>query len=384
MAVYSASWRLLFLIGTFVLLGALPSRAQVEATPSIDLTDLSAKSELIKERFPDGSIKIERRVIQDSEGNYVHDGAWKQFDRRGTTIAEGQYRNDKRHGTWNRWYRAGDASLFGQVPYNEFSGPFISQANFRNGKLNGKWTIFDAKQRKISEITFVDNQRNGKATWWFANGRRFQQITYRDGVIDGELLQWNNTPKLVKRDTYREGRRIAPKVEYFTGSQKKSEGVYLHAKIVVKTPDDWWNAKFAAYTREGKDEKHGPWTTWHANGQKKQQGEYKNNLPVGNGVWWYENGQKRLQGSFKKGKKDGRWVWWYENGQKRSQGEYTNGHPVGRWAWWKVDGKVAQSANFSASEGDIVTTPRRQPSSSRKAAQLPRIAPAQPRNRFKR
>src|SRR5215469_2449125 len=102
--------------------------------------------EVIRERFPNGSIRIEREVTQDADGNYVNHGSWKMFDERGTILAEGHYRNGERDGTWNRWYRVKEAELFTKVPYSQFTGPFVSQASFRNGKLHGKWAIYDSKQ----------------------------------------------------------------------------------------------------------------------------------------------------------------------------------------------------------------------------------------------
>ena len=37
------------------------------------------------------------------------------------------------------------------------------------------------------------------------------------------------------------------------------------------------------------------------NGNKKEEGNYKNGKEVGNCTWWYENGQKCSEGTFKDG-----------------------------------------------------------------------------------
>ena len=42
---------------------------------------------------------------------------------------------------------------------------------------------------------------------------------------------------------------------------------------------------------------------------------------------WYENGQKYEEGEFKNGKREGRWMRWYENGQKKER-ELRNGKIV--------------------------------------------------------
>ncbi len=332
----------------------------------------SMELETIKERFPNGSIKIERQVKQDSAGNYVNHGAWKMFDARGNVVAQGMYDNGERTGEWVRWYySATEAAPLGKMPYQQFPGPFISQATFKRDQLDGAWTVYDAKMRKISQWTFVDGRRHGKSTWWFANGHKMREITFRDGEIDGDFVEWtpNNTVQI--KDKYVEGRKLALKTAYHTGTVKKSEGMYLMARQVEQTPDDWWNFKQMTTTQTGKDEKHGVWTSWHTNGQRQLSGEYDHDVQVGTFVWWHANGQKALEGHFDHGKQDGSWTWWYASGQKSIRGEYNHGNPTGRWTWWKEDGKVAQSADLSTSEGVVIDMPN--------IPRLPEAAPTAPR-----
>jgi antitoxin component YwqK of YwqJK toxin-antitoxin module len=122
-------------------------------------------------------------------------------------------------------------------------------------------------------------------------------------------------------------------------------------------PDDWWNCKLQTTTKQGKDEKHGPWASWYANNQRQQVGTYEHDVQIGVFTWWHNNGQKALEGRFDFGKQDGVWTWWYPNGQKSIHGEYARGNPIGRWTWWKEDGKVAQSADLSHTGGIVVETP---------------------------
>ncbi|MGI9429654.1 MAG: hypothetical protein ACR2NM_13415, partial [Bythopirellula sp.] len=46
-------------------------------------------SEVFVERFPEGSIKVEREVTLDPEGNYVNHGPWRMWSQAGKLIAEG-------------------------------------------------------------------------------------------------------------------------------------------------------------------------------------------------------------------------------------------------------------------------------------------------------
>ena len=213
------------------------------------------------------------------------------------------------------------------------------------------------------------------STWWHANGRKMREIEYRDGDIDGQLIEWGPEGAVLLKETYQAGRKLAEKTSNYPDGSKKSQGMYLFAKDVEKTPDDWWNCKLVTTTKTGKDEKHGPWTTWHSNGQRQLEGTYEHDLQVGLFTWWHANGQKALEGRFETGKQDGNWTWWYATGQKSIQGEYAKGNPTGRWTWWKEDGKVAQSGR------PVALRRRRDPATARPHAQHAAASPPAMRRR---
>ena len=335
-----------------------PGRQAFEFTGTDHDRD-TGEVEVIKERFPNGSIKIERSVTQDAHGNYINHGPWKTWDQSGRLVAQGDFDHGQRTGTWVRWYRTAiEAELLNTPPYEQFINPFISQAAFKAGRLHGAWTIYDSKMHKISQWHFVDGRRHGTSTWWHATGKKMREVTYRDGEIEGQLLVWNPDGALKTKETYQDGRKLAEKVTHHNGGQKKSAGTYLFAKEVEQTPDDWWNCKPAVNTKSGRDEKHGPATAWYANGQRQVEGAYEQDVPLGRFIWWHENGQKALEGSFDDGKQDGPWSWWYPSGQKSIEGYYVSGAPTGRWTWWKEDGKVAQSADLSSSNSIVIAPPQ--------------------------
>jgi antitoxin component YwqK of YwqJK toxin-antitoxin module len=143
--------------------------------------------------------------------------------------------------------------------------------------------------------------------------------------------------------------------------------MYLFAKIVVKSPDDWWNARLAIFTTIGKDEKHGIWNAWYPAGQPQMRGEYRNDVEVGQFVWWYPNGQKALEGIYDNGRQNGQWTWWHKNGQKATQGAYVQGEQSGRWVVWHEDGRVGQAAeHFPSGQNASKDFP---PSQDEKSAQ---------------
>lgn len=318
------------------------------------------QAEVIKERYPNGSIRIERQTTQDAAGNYINHGSWKMWDERGNLQVQGQYEYGNRTGVWVRWYRSvQEANILSKAPYSQYPGPFISQAEFKNDLLDGLWTIYDGKTRKISQWSFEKGKRNGPSTWWFANGKKMREANFVSGDMQGEYFEWAPDGALREKEHYEEGRKLSNKVSYYKdGKAKKSAGLYLFAKDVEHSPDDWWNCKLLTTVKTGKDEKHGPWTSWFPSGQMQLQGAYEHDLQVGKFTWWHSNGQRALEGSFDRGKQDGSWTWWHANGQKSIEGEYAHGNPSGRWTWWHEDGRVVQSADLSHSEGVVIETPR--------------------------
>jgi len=303
--------------------------------------------EVIRQRHDNRRVKLEREVVQDEDQNYINHGKWKMWDQQGNVLVEGRYKYNVREGVWTKIYRQRDAKLLSiAAPFDQGRLPLVSQANFRDGKLNGKWVIYDANKRKLSEWEFTDGRRHGRSTWWYAKGTKMREINYDDGSIDGEFNEWDRAGQQVTNDRYEDGRRLEKKTEYHRG-HKKSEGMILYPRYVLETADDWWNCTLATYTQEGEAEKHGTWISWYPNGQRKLEGHYKHDIPTGEFVWWHPNGQKSLQAAYQDGKKHGNWTWWHANGQKSIQGEYVNGDPSSKWLWWKDTGKVAQRADFS-------------------------------------
>ena len=65
--------------------------------------------EVVRERYPDGKVRIERQVTLNNEGNYVNHGAWKLFSASADVIAEGQYNFGQRVGMWTRWLGRNDS-----------------------------------------------------------------------------------------------------------------------------------------------------------------------------------------------------------------------------------------------------------------------------------
>ena len=317
------------------------------------VTDLAEEEgEKIRERYKDGSIKVERFVTLDDNSNYVNHGDYRMYDQDGKLIAEGKYLMGHRDGVWQRVYHTGEADLFQAYPYNEFQAPFISKAEFAAGSLHGSWSISDAQGRMISEIPLRDGLRHGRAIWNHPNGNLMYEATYRDGMLEGKMAEYSGSGLEIANHKFEAGRRIEREVEHFKGQTVKTEYEFLSKQQSLKTKDNWWEAKPAVYDTAGKRVKHGKFVEWHENGQKKAEGEYEDGNLAGQFASWYENGQRETRGQYQHGQAEGEWTWWHDNGMRRANGRYALGTPDGTWTSWTTEGKLANRQMYSDARGN--------------------------------
>lgn len=338
-----------------------------EATKAIDL-------EVIRERYPDRTVKIERHVVQDGNLNYVNHGPWTMWDPSGTVLAKGEYWQGKRHGEWKRYYIEGadghPQDLPGRDPerkdvsfdapeFKGFKKPFTSSATFVEDKVVGTWSIADADGKTVLSIDLDRNVPQGKAVWYFASGNKQREVDFKQGAVDGEWREWDAEGNQLRNDHYIEGRRQAEAVTKFDSGEKSSEGTYLYAKESIAVDFDWWtgNFKMQVAGAEGKPIKQGKWNYWYEDGGKRCEAEYVDDKPVARHSWWYRNGQKECEGEFIDGRSQGTWTYWHENGQKAAQGDYHNGIKVGKWIRWSLEGKVAESKDHPYQDAGLQPVP---------------------------
>ena len=304
--------------------------------------------EVIQERFPGGELKIRREVTQDAQDNYILHGEWKMWDVAGNLIGAGEYRNNHREGTWFRIHSDKESDLFKAMPYSEFTAPFRSEAIFKDGRLDGKWTITDGEGRVVSEAEYANGVLNGTSKWYYVSGSPMKEATYVNGLLEGLVRTYDADSTLIEEQKFEEGHKIAMKVERSKDGQKVWEAMYMHAQLVIDTEADWWSAKPATYKAVGEDVKHGLATGWHTNGQMRVQGVYDRDHPDGQFTWWYSNGQEEVAGGFKNGLKHGMWVWRHPNGQKAMMGESSAGTATGIWYKWQENGALIEKTDFSS------------------------------------
>lgn len=298
---------------------------------------LSEEGELITERYPNRAVKLQRHVIQDADRNYVNHGTWTMLDPQGRVVAQGEYRNGKRHGSWMRMLPAFP------MADQRFRAPFTSQTEFENGELHGTWTILDAQQRVVGSWQFSQGKLDGISTTWYPNGQQRREMTFLRGIPDGEAMAWKPDGNEWAKEFFRDGKQLVPVITWHDRQQKESEGWNIRSNFAINVNVDWWEGvlEITREDGEGEEVKTGTWSEWYANGTKQFEGAFDAGKPVGQHTWWHPSGQKSHAGDYRDGLADGRWTSWHATGMKNSEGTYLAGVQTGTWTTWSEEGLVA-------------------------------------------
>ncbi len=315
---------------------------------------LVGSSEVVRQRYPDGKVQIERHVRQDENGSFMNHGPWVLKSQRGDVMARGQFENGKMSGMWQRWHPADAGGLFAEEPFSRFRGPFLSVCSFAEGKPHGEWIIMDARRNKILEMSYTIGKRDGTASWYWPNGARMRQVQFVGGELSGDWIEWDTNRKITRRTSYDKNRELVKKQTWYHREQPRTEYHYLGAPLQLEGSDDWWNGRLASFRPSGEEERHGPSIEWYANGQKRMQGHFRNGREQGEFSWWFETGQRQIGGSYLDGARQGSWRWWHANGQLAVEGEYHQDKPVGKWIWRDEEGKVTEEKELAAARAEEI------------------------------
>ena len=130
----------------------------------------------------------------------------------------------------------------------------------------------------------------------------------------------------------------------------------------------------------------GPYVEYHENGEKREEGSYKDGELNGVFIQYYEDGTKeyegfyedgkldgklayfesfvefyespggqklRTEGTYKDGKRDGDYVVYYdESNKKKVEGSYRNTRKHGLWSWYDKDGRKTKQNLWES--GDLM------------------------------
>ncbi len=347
------------------------SKSSILETESTDSNPVVSSAELIRQRFPNGKPQIERWVAEDSVGNIVNHGKFVEYDASGATIASGNYAFGQRDGVWTKQLTNEQAQqLMGQVEKG-FTPPFTSRATFKQGQLDGEWTVSDAQGNPLAIWSYAAGVRRGTSSLFNSKGDVTQFITYQSNLADGPA-RIATQGQAAKETTFSEGMMLRQVDKWYPVVAGKQRVLQAQEWHLVPVPlniaaSDWDNNRIEYRSATATEPiRHGLSVTFYPNGQRESEGNYERGKRSGTFAWWYLNGQQKTVGEYQNDIEQSEWTWWHENGMKQASGMFVDGRKTNEWSLWSPEGKLVKRAK--AEDGSQV-------------ANLPNEATA-PKNRY--
>lgn len=236
--------------------------------------------EAVKDRyiFEDGSVYGKGQYELNAKGQKILKGYWEFYNDNGKISAKGKY-NDAgdREGEWNFYYS---------------DGVLKETSMYKNGKANGKSTVWHTNGLVYTTSNYVDDKEEGKEETWYFNGIKRSEETFKAGVKNGEYKYYNTSGYLT------------------------SSGKYLNDKY------DGQNLNY------------------HLNGKVSTSINYTDGLQEGTYKEFFEDGTLKLQGNVVKGKRDSEWKEYYNDGKIKAKNNYVAGNLEGDQTTYHQNGKV--------------------------------------------
>ncbi len=131
------------------------------------------------------------------------------YDPKKNKVSEGNVVNRQYEGEWKY--------------YHEASKTVMTTENYKNGKLDGKRTVYYPSGKIAEEASYIGGVQNGPYKKYAENGVVLEEENYKDGQIDGIAI--NRDP---------DGGTIVSKGPYVNGLKKGVWEFYEKGKLVKK------------------------------------------------------------------------------------------------------------------------------------------------------
>jgi antitoxin component YwqK of YwqJK toxin-antitoxin module len=105
----------------------------------------------------------------ESKISVARNGKWKEFNKHAVLVAEGQYVNNKKHGTWREYYDHTGTIMIEEnyklgIKHGTFTsyhpdGQIFGQGEFFNGLREGYFRIYDEQRDNVRTLLFINNNQ---------------------------------------------------------------------------------------------------------------------------------------------------------------------------------------------------------------------------------
>jgi antitoxin component YwqK of YwqJK toxin-antitoxin module len=158
----------------------------------------------------------------------------------------------------------------------------------------GRWSLRDKYDDLLASGRYENDRSHGKWTTYHINGRKAAEGEVIHGARNGQWQTWDEEGRLVSEVTY-----SAVKQKPAQGDAPAGTGGTVLVGMKLDTP--------VPVPPLYRSDRHGPARQWHASGQLKYDGSYKNDRREGRWTYYDERGSVTASGQFKDDKREGLW-----------------------------------------------------------------------------
>ena len=173
-------------------------------------------------------------------------------------------------------------------------------------RKNGLYKRYFDNGKQLSEENYNDGKLEGKWTYWYENGQVKLKGSFKPYEVLPNDERWERSSRYIFPAT---DSKHGKQTEWYENGHKKREQNYECGRVI------------------------GKWASWYENGNKKSISNYKDgglpgmNKAIADGkfIEWYENGQKKIERCYQTNRAEGKWTEWNKDGQIMEERYYKKG-----------------------------------------------------------
>ncbi len=253
-------------------------------------------------------------------------GKWVYYSKYGQLEGYNYFKDDVPNGKWQ--YRDVEKNTI-QI-----------ESEFKDGKLNGPFTIYHDNGQVKETGVFKNGKRNGKCVHYTYYGTKYKTENYQDGILEGKRTFYYATGPISFEENYVKGKANGIHKGYFTNNNVRSISNYENGIQTGVEEFYYLNGQLKQKQNLVKDLIQGECTEYYPNGHIYKQGKVKKQHYVGVVKVYYPNGKLYKEESYNEsGKLHGMTIQYYPNGQKQSEVNYVRNKYAG-YKYFDKEGKL--------------------------------------------
>lgn len=124
------------------------------------------RTEVRKEKFPDGKLKVRWEVTTSTEGD-VRNGVYEEFYPNGETKLICNYSDNREHGVYRSYFENGNME---------------SEIYYQEGKIHGDFREWYSEGGKKRFSSYKKGELHGTETTWDVSGNKVSDSEFKKGV----------------------------------------------------------------------------------------------------------------------------------------------------------------------------------------------------------